>query len=193
MNTTSHSCAVISSFAGASSSPIAQVVAPGASIQAVTGRFSGISFAHEAFAPWLLHWLEDYTPEPVTGSSSSTAHGDGTTRVATLLRQLWQLLQGRSYSTWMFWLATALLRAGEEDTACEAAAQGLLPSACNFWDMRMVKDAHTSCFEALLPLLARSSEHPPGWQFLAQPQYLPQCWFVAVLQPCYQVGHGSAY
>jgi hypothetical protein len=58
--------------------------------------------------------------------------------------------------------------------------------------MRTVKEAHTSCFEALLPLLARSSEHPPGWQLLAQSQYRPQCWFVAVLQPHSQPVHGSA-
>jgi hypothetical protein len=125
------------------------------------------------FAAWLLHWVEQTPPDAPTGSSSSSSSSataaSGVLRKATLLRQLWQLLQGRCYNSWMLWLATALLRAGEEGMATEAAAQGLLPSASAFWDIRAVKEAHASCFEALLPLLARSSEHPPCWQPPAQP------------------------
>jgi hypothetical protein len=94
------------------------------------------------FAQWVVHWLE--------------CQPSG---VAPLLRQLWPLLQGHCYSPWMLWFAAALHRAGEQELACQAAAQGMLPHCCHFWDMISVKQAYAACFEALLPTLARCGEH----------------------------------
>jgi hypothetical protein len=66
---------------------------------------------------------------------------------------MWVLLKKRCYNPWMLWVATALARAGEGQMACEAAAQGLLPSACDFWVMSKVTRHDRACLAALLPLL----------------------------------------
>jgi hypothetical protein len=93
-----------------------------------------------------------------SGEETAMAAEGTTKRPAALLRQLWLLLKGRCYSPWMLWLAAALDRAGEQELACEAAAQGLLPVCCSYWGIGGVNRAHGFCLEALLPHLAHSGE-----------------------------------
>jgi hypothetical protein len=110
-----------------------------------------------SFAAWVTYWLEAGPSDVPGGTGRATT--TGTSQVAALLRQLWLLLQGRCYTPWMLWFAAALDRAGEQQLVCEAAAQGMLPSSCHFWDIIAVKRVYATCFQTLLPMLARSSEH----------------------------------
>jgi hypothetical protein len=111
------------------------------------------------FAAWLLRWMEARSGAVGTRQSHSIAAAeDGVSWQVPLLRQLWLLLQGRCYTPWMLWVAVALDRAGEQQLACEAAAQGMLPSSCSYWGIRSAKKVHASCFEALLPHLTHSGE-----------------------------------
>lgn len=97
----------------------------------------------------------------ISGIAGADAHGSAlsASKASPLLRQLWLLLRGRYYSPWMLWFAAALDRAGEQRLACEAAAHGMLPSCCHFWDMNGVKRVYAACLTSLLPTLAQSSEH----------------------------------
>jgi hypothetical protein len=137
------------------------------------------------FNQWLLYWLEQDTQGVTTsGGSASSSNGTigngsnssmlpghvtdhstgssthniapapGMSRAASLLRKLW--LHLRRYSTWMLWVAAALNRSGEQQLACQAAAQGLLPVSCHFWNIKGIDKASAACFEALLPVLAQS-------------------------------------
>lgn len=95
-----------------------------------------------------------------TGSSiHNIVSAPSMSRAASLLRKLWLHLS-RGYSTWMLWVAAALNRSGEQQLACEAAAQGMLPVSCHFWNIKGIDKASAACFEALLPVLARSSRRP---------------------------------
>lgn len=135
------------------------------------------------FAAWLLCWLDasharaDHDGSiSGLGNDGSAASEGGASGTASLLRQLWLLLQGRCYSPWMMWLAAALDRAGEQQLACAAAAQGLLPRACSYWGIRGIKSSHASCFESLILQLAESGEilcmHPGPGLLTAYVRYL---------------------
>jgi hypothetical protein len=92
-------------------------------------------------------------------SNSVPVAAPSTSRAASWLRLLWLRLKGRCYTSWMLWVAAALDRAGEQQLACEAAAQGMLPVSCHFWDIMGIPTMNAACNEALLPVLARSSRH----------------------------------
>jgi hypothetical protein len=117
--------------------------------------------------PWLLHFLQatraEATPSGGTASSSSSSSSGAATAAGPaqvhLLRQLWVLHQDRCYSPWFIWLATALARGGEEQqVVAEAAAQGLLPYACSFWNIPRVTSCEVNCLQGLLPHLEASGE-----------------------------------
>jgi hypothetical protein len=143
-------------------------VAPGASIQEVTDKYAP-PVDSSMFAAWLLRWVQgnplaaDHGARSSSSGSASSnstfASSAGPCRAAPLLRQLWLLLQGRCYSPWMLWVAAALDRVGEQQLACEAAAQGMLPGACSLLDIKNVQKAYASCLTAILPQLAQSGEH----------------------------------
>jgi hypothetical protein len=132
------------------------LVAPGVSIQVATDKYvAPLTSDISAFAAWLLHWLQGSTAARHGGRLASNA---GPCRTAALLRQLWLLLDGHCHSTWMLWFAAALDRAGEQQLACEAAAQGLLPRSCSYVNISCTKREHASCLATVLPQLAKSGE-----------------------------------
>jgi hypothetical protein len=145
--------------------------APGLTIQAAIGGGAiRCPQTTSQFAAWLLHWVDTSLPgatDSSSNSSNTSTSGEtpprsskpSATATGALLRQLWALLQSRYYSPWMLWFAAALNRAGETQLACEAAAQGMLPHCCHFWDVISIKQGHAACFEAVLPVLAHSGEY----------------------------------
>jgi hypothetical protein len=158
---------------------ICEVTPPGCSISSITDPANAYADFNRPsyFGPWLLNFLKPTGSDTIGGPACTTSGGAAlppATAEAWLLRQMWVLLKGRCYDPWMLWVATALARAGEDQMACEAAAQGLLPSACDFWAMPWVTCLAQACLSELLPLLETCGESG-SWTNALTTQGAPAC------------------